>query len=314
MILQILMQKLKPTQLKGNFEKRNFFEGWFHKIYSAEHQTSFVIIYGYSTGHSDDKFGFIQLLIPHKSIEIFYFPKNEISFNAKLHIMQMGSNILSTKYLKINLKNICINLNLSDNQPISTYKNSMGYSYFIPTLPCYHSVLNKSHLVSGKINFFDNNYLVKNALGYMEKNWGTSFPENYFWLHAIDSNNPSISLLFSQAEIKWLGKSFIKHLGHLRLNGEELDLKTLSHFEVTYDLWKEDNPKIILKSKQIKLEIGFDASKKYMFKGPINGKLSRDILHHSDTQIELKIYQNSETKIYKLIGNFEMIGNLKLEF
>ena len=87
----------------------------------------------------------------------------------------------------------------------------------------------------------------------------------------------------------------------------------LSQFEVTYDLWKEDNPKIILKSKQIKLEIGFDAAKKYMFKGPFKGKLSRDILHHSDCQIELKIYQNSETKIYKLIGNIEMIKELKLD-
>ncbi len=83
----------------------------------------------------------------------------------------------------------------------------MGYSYYIPTLPCYHSVLNKSHLISGEIQYPDNNYLLDNALGYMEKNWGTSFPDNYFWMHAVDPTNPSISLLFSQAEIKWLGKS-----------------------------------------------------------------------------------------------------------
>ena len=77
------MQKLKPTQLKGNFEKRNLFEGWLHKIYSAEHQTSFVIIYGYSTGHSDDKFGFIQLLTKEKKIYptiLMIFPGTMIMF------------------------------------------------------------------------------------------------------------------------------------------------------------------------------------------------------------------------------------------
>jgi hypothetical protein len=186
----------------------------------------------------------------------------------------------------------------------------MGYSYYIPTLPCYHSVLNKSHLISGEIQYPDNNYLLDNALGYMEKNWGTSFPDNYFWMHAVDPTNPSISLLFSQAEIKWLGKSFIKHIGHLRLNGEELDLKMLAQFEVTYDFLNEDNPKIILKSKQIKLELSFGTSQKYVFKGPAVGKLSRDILHHSDTLIDLKIYQNSEIKQYKLRGNYEKIGEI----
>jgi len=308
------MLKLKPTQLKGKFKKRNFFEGWFHKIYSAKHQTSFVIIYGYTTGNYYDKFGFIQFLIPNKNVEIYYFSKNEISYNPKNHSVQMGSNILSLKEIKINLKDIYMDLNISDNLPISSFKNSMGYAYFIPTLPCYHSILNKSHLISGEINLFNNKYLLDNDLGYMEKNWGTSFPEKYFWIQAVEPNNPNVSLLFSQAEIKWMGKSFIKHVGHLRLNGEELDLRTLTLFNVSYDNTNPENITITIKSKQIKLEMSFSVAKKYMFKGPLKGKLSRDILHHSDSQIDLKIYQNAEIKMYKLIGNFEMIGGLKLNF
>lgn len=304
------MQKLKPIQLRGNIEKQNFFEGWFHKIYSPKHQTSFIIIYGYTTGNSDDKFGFIQILIPHKSIEIFYFPKNEISFNPKQHIIQMGSNILSTKQIKINYKDININLNLLDNQPIYSYKNSMGYSYFIPTLPCYHSVLNKSHYVSGEVNFHNQHYLMDSALGYMEKNWGTSFPENYFWMHAIDPSNPEISILFSQAEIKWLGKSFIKHLGHFRFNGEEINLKKLAKFEINYSFFNKDYTSVVIKSSQIKLEINFGKSTVFQFKGPVKGKLQRDIIHNSDTLIDLKIYRNNEIKELKLIGNFEKIGDI----
>lgn len=305
------MQKFKATQIKGNFEKRNFFEGWFQKIYSSKHNISFVIIYGYSTGNPKDSFGFIQLLIPDKSIEIIYFSKNEIAYDSQHHVVQMGTNILSTKKIKINFKDICIDLNLSDNQPISSYKNSMGYSYYIPLLPCYHSVLNKSHLISGVIKFPENTYLLNNALGYKEKNWGTSFPENYFWMHAVDPNNPTISILFSQAEIIWLGKSFIKHLGHLRINGDEFDLKNLSQFHVAYDFLNEDNKKIILKGKQIKVELSFSKSKKYVFKGPEDGKLTRDILHHSDTFIDLTIDQNGSVKRYKLVGNFELMGELR---
>lgn len=306
--------KYLPTGFKNKLSKNGFFEGWFQKIYSKEHQFSLVIIYGYTTGNSPNEFGFIQILIPTENAIILYFPKKQITFNPHTHYVTMGENILSFHTIKISHEDLNIELHSPQNFPLKSLKNSMGYAYYLPNIPCYHSVLNFDYKVRGEIKYQQNTYRFDNAMGYMEKNWGTSFPEKYFWLHALEPNNPNVSLLFSQAEIKWMGKSFIKHVGHLRLNGDELDLRTLTLFNVSYDNTNPENITITIKSKQIKLEMSFSVAKKYMFKGPLKGKLSRDILHHSDSQIDLKIYQNAEIKMYKLFGNFEMIGGLKLNF
>jgi tocopherol cyclase len=300
----------KPTSLRGYFTRNKYFEGWFQKVYSTKHKASFVIIYGYATSNSYENFGFIQLLIPDKASEILYFSKNEISFDSERHIVRMGDNLLTTELISIKSNDITIDLNLLNNQPIGTFKNSMGYTYYIPKLPCYHSVLNTSHCVSGEIEFKKARYLFDKEIGYLEKNWGTSFPENYCWLHAVDPNDSQISLLFSMAEIKWLGKQFIKHVGHFRFDGTQIDLRELNNIAVDYLTLSRNKQVIRIASKTILIELSITVGNKVIFKGPAEGKLSRDIIHFTDEVIDVSLTQNNKTRLFQLVGNFENIGSL----
>jgi predicted transport protein len=221
--------------------------------------------------------------------------------------MVMGTNKLSKDLIEIDTKDISIKLNFKDNQLIQSFKNSMGYSYFVPNLPCYHSVLNASHVVSGEISYDGGQYSLVNEMGYLEKNWGTSFPENYFWLHAIDPENPQISLLFSRAEIKWLGKTFIRHVGHFRIDGMEIDLRELRNIStITFDQNTEIQT-IRIESKSLKLYISINIGKNVILKGPTNGELSRDIIHHIDAVIDVKMIIENKIRQFKMVGNFEQI-------
>jgi hypothetical protein len=303
-----MLGKYIPSSLKGNFKEDKYFEGWFQKVYSKKHKSSFIIIYGYATRNSYDTFGFIQVLIPNENIKILYFPKSEISCDPNRHIIRMGNNMLTTELIRINSSNLNIHLNLSNNQPIQTFKNSMGYTYFIPNLPCYHSVMNSSHVVAGKIFYNDVRYTLDNEIGYLEKNWGTSFPETYFWLHAVDPTDRQVSLLFSRAEIKWLGQKFIKHIGHFHFDGKEIDLRDLKHFSYSSFMPSPENQILRITSKAISLEISILYRKKVKFKGPKEGQLSRDIYHYTDALINVCLIQNQKTRLFQLIGNFEDIG------
>lgn len=303
-----MLGKYKPSSLKGAFNRNNYFEGWFQKVYSSELQASFVIIYGYATANSLDTFGFIQLLLPGKLPRLLYFPKNEITCDKDRHIMVMGKNKLSKDAIEIDTKDISIKLNFKNNQLIQTFKNSMGYSYFVPSLPCYHSVLNASHFVSGEICYDDGQYSLVNEMGYLEKNWGTSFPENYFWLHAIDPKNPQISLLFSRAEIKWLGKKFIRHVGHLRFDGIEIDLRELRNISIITLDQNTEVQIIRFESKSLKLYISINIGKNVILKGPTNGALSRDIDHHADAVIDVKMTTENKIRQFQMVGNFEKIN------
>jgi len=304
-----MLGRYKPSSLRGKPEKTQYFEGWFQKVYSKKHQASCIIIYGYATHNSYDTCGFIQILTPHSPPDILYFPKHEISFDHDRHIVRMADNMFTTKEIIISIQDIDINLNLVNNHPIPTFKNSMGYTYYIPNLPCYHSVMNTAHQVTGNIRNKNAEYSFDQDMGYMEKNWGTSFPESYFWLHAIDPYNADVSILFSIAEIQWLGKSFIKHVGHLRIEGKHIDLRTLKDISISDKIISEKKRCVNFRSKELELDIWITYGKKVTFKAPNQGNMSRDISHHTDALIAICIKHNGKTRMHRLIGNFEHIGS-----
>lgn len=299
----------KPTTLRGNLEHKTFFEGWFQKIYSKEYNSSFVIIYGYATRNTEDKFGFIQILFPNKTTEIIYFNRNEFSCDPDSHIVRMGENLLTTEIIQINTKDLIIHLKLMNNHVSKTFKNSMGYNYFLPNLPCYHAVLNTGHLVSGEIKQKNERFIIKNELGYLEKNWGTSFPETYYWLHAVDPNDPQVSILFSRAEIDWIGKKFIRHVGHLRFDEKQVDIRSLKNVTVSILSSCKDKHEIRIASKTLQMEISITHNNNVRFKGPFNGKLSRDIIHFPDSIIQIRLSENNKTRMLQLVGNFENLGS-----
>jgi len=126
-----MLGKYKPYILRGDFQKTRYFEGWFQKVYSKKHQASFIIIYGYATRNTHDNFGFIQVLVPDEKAEIIYFHKDEISFETEQHIVRMGDNRMTTDKILIKTDNLAIDLDMTNNRPIRTLKNSMGYFYLM---------------------------------------------------------------------------------------------------------------------------------------------------------------------------------------
>jgi|GEM_PF-444271 len=297
----------KPSSLQGSFDRKKYFEGWFHKIYSEKYKASFILIYGYTTGNSTKKFGFIQVHIPNQKVLIMYFDKNEVFCDPNRHVVRMGEHILTTNKIDINTKEIGIQLHLTNNQSIPTFKNSMGYSYVIPNLTCYHAILNKSHLVSGEIRTANTSFALDQDMGYLEKNWGTSFPENYIWLHAVDPADAKVNLLFSQAEIKWMGSTFFRHLGYLNFENEYIDLRLLKNSIVSSSFVSSEKQVIHISSKLIELEISIVLGEQVLFKGPEDGALRRDIIHYTDALIEVKLKQNAGIRLFHLVGNFENV-------
>jgi tocopherol cyclase len=303
-----MLEKYKPNSIRGTFERSKFFEGWFQKVYSKAHKASFILIYGYATHNSDDEFGFLQILIPNQTPEIVYFPKNQVSCDIKKHQIRMGKNLLTTELIRIDINGISIELNLKNKQPFRTFKNSMGYTYFIPNLPCYHSVLNTAQSVSGEIKHQGQCYTLDHEMGYLEKNWGTTFPESYFWVHAVDPNNPAISLLFSRAKIVWLGKTYIKHVGYLCYDGQQIELRELKNCAVSNSNISPENRIIQIRSASAQLDLALGYGREVQFKGPKDGALSRMIHHQADAKVEVSLTYENRKHQFQMVGNFEDIG------
>ena len=123
-----MLEKYNPSSLRGNFERNKYFEGWFQKVYSTQYRASFILIYGYTTHNSNDKFGFLQVLIPNQIPETVYFSKDEVSCDPDRHIFRMGNNLMTRDLIQKNMHDLGIDLNLMNNHTIRTFKNSMGYA------------------------------------------------------------------------------------------------------------------------------------------------------------------------------------------
>ncbi len=246
--------------------------------------------------------------MPGEEPRLVCFPKDQVVLDRQQHIVRMGDNVLSTNTIDINLHELSINLQLMNNQRIDTLNNSMGYAYYVPTLPCYHSVLNTSHGVSGSIVHRSNEYAVNNEMGYLEKNWGTSFPDRYMWLHAVDPNDAETSLLFSRADIQWLGRTFTRHVGHMRLDGKHIDLRELSSVVISTHRAGPDTHIYRINSRSLQMDVSITVGHKVLLKAPELGSLSREIPHHIDALIEARVTHNGITRAFNLVGNYENVG------
>lgn len=137
----------------------------------------------------------------------------------------------------------------------------------------------------------------------------TRFLEIYFWVHAVDLNDPGISLLFSSAEIVWWGKTFNNHVGHLRFDGQQINLRELYYFTISNLIHSLEHQIIQIRSLSVQVDISLEFGTKVMFKGPKEGELSRSILHQTDALIDVSLTWKNTTRKFEMVGNFENIGS-----
>jgi len=88
----------------------------------------------------------------------------------------------------------------------------MGWYGFIPFMETYHGILSLDHFVNGKIEIEGVEYVFLNGKGYIEKDWGKSFPSSWIWMQSNSFSDSEISFMLSIAVIPWLRTSFIGHL------------------------------------------------------------------------------------------------------
>jgi hypothetical protein len=286
--------------------KKKYFEGWFQKIYSHEHHVSFILIYGMATGHSADKKGFIQLHIPNQEHTIYTFNESDVAFSSHEHRVEFGENVFSENRIYLHAADVQLDLDITNLQPKNIRRNTMGGYYFIPNLPCYHAVVNEVQEVSGEIHFNRGSYTIRGAKGYLEKNWGTSFPEEYLWMHAFDSHNSSNQLLFSLANVKWMGRTYTKHVGYLKFNDIRIDLLQKSFIQV--DRPTETHQRIRISNTKVTLEITVKLLDGIHFKAPEKGVLQRSIMHHNDVFFHVRLSMGSFTHDIEMTGNYENMG------
>ena len=198
-----------PEIFQGKFKSKNYFEGWYYKIVDKDQSNSFAFIPGIAYDKNKNGHSFIQIIDSlNYRTEYFKFPISKFSYSKKELLVEVDKNIFTRNSLDINLQEgdypVFGNLKFYDIEPFPkklTRPGIMGPFSFVPFMECYHGVVNIHQKIKGSLTIDNKKVDFTDGYGYIEKDWGRSFPKWWVWIQCNHFTKRDASLMFSIAKI-----------------------------------------------------------------------------------------------------------------
>ncbi|QUH25282.1 tocopherol cyclase family protein [Serpentinicella alkaliphila] len=293
-----LYKLFNPEIFQGNLHKKNYFEGWYIKLISSCHNHVWAIIPGISLDKDGDGHCFIQLIngINNESYYFTYHISKYKYSNDKFEVI-IDRNYFSPEYIELNLKNkdIEVNGSLSFENIVKFPKKLfspgiMGPFSFIPFMECYHGIVNIHHEINGTLKVNSNDVNFSDGYGYIEKNWGKSFPKSWIWIQCNHFVEKPISLMFSIARIPLMSFSFVGFISFLKVNKKFYTFATHTGAKIELLNWENNKIKILLKDFRYKLLVCGELNIGGKLKAPVNGLMTRDIIESISSTVFFRLY------------------------
>lgn len=300
-----MIRLYNPPVFQGNLKKKNYFEGWYYKHVSHGLEHVFSFIPGISLNDKDPH-AFIQMLDGARGESTYFrYPLSEFDYSKKKLHLKIGDSVFTDRFINLAIR--------KDNQRIFgridysnivSYPGSllspgiMGWYSFVPFMECKHGIVSANHDLTGGLFINDRPYDFDYGKGYIEKDWGTSFPESWLWIQANNFNDHNTSLQFSVAKIPWRGNFFIGFIAFLYLKGKFHIFSTYNRSEIQEIKHTGNSVFIVLKNRQHTLKIYSARSISGELKAPVAGDMTRKIKESIDSRVSIALYDDSGKVIY----------------
>ena len=269
---------------------KNYFEGWYFKNTNGKESISFIP--GINMSERDKK-AFIQVITNDSSYFINY-PINNFKFDTNPFYVQIGSNTFSKNGIHIDIKddsqnlNICGDIKYSNTKNIHTSlfaPNIMGPFSYIPFMECNHAILSMKNCAQGLININNTKIDFNNSTGYIEKDWGCSFPKSYIWCQGNNFQNSNASFMLSIADIPFKLFTFKGIICICIIDNQEFRFTTYNNTKLLeYDI-HEHSLNITLKKGSYCLNLKSSYNSGLRLSAPVKGKMSKDIFESISSSI-----------------------------
>lgn len=279
--------------------KKNYFEGWYFKNINHERGISFIP--GINISDTGAK-AFIQIITNNMSYFVNYNIK-DFEFNYNPFYIRIGNNSFSKEDININIEDKSQNLKIYGNIKYTNSKNIntnifapniMGPFSYIPFMECNHAIISMQNTINGFININDEVINFNDNTGYIEKDWGCSFPKSYIWCQGNNFREANASFMFSVADIPLKLFTFKGFICVLLIDNEEFKFTTYNNAKLVECDIKEDSFNIKLKKDLYILNIKSKYNKGLKLSAPVKGKMSKDIFENISTSITVTLKKGKE--------------------
>ena len=302
-----MKHKLYPSKCElfhGNEKTRPYFEGWYFKHALPSEELSLSVICGVSRGKdAESDHSFIQIITGpnHRSYYIKYdyseFSAKEDEFNVRI-----GENTFSinTIHLDISSPEIQIKADLCYSNHV-LLENSvlspsiMGIFAYMPNMECNHGVLSMKHDIKGSLTINGREYSLIGSIGYIEKDWGESFPNAWIWLQGNTAKEgEDISFMCSVASIPMKAFNFTGLICAIDYKGEHFRFATYNSSKILGIKNKDNGVDIVIGKRKYRLTIKAHAEEFEKLVAPTRNGMERTLYESVSGKINIKLYFEDE--------------------
>jgi len=301
MILKKLQALFNPEQYHGWGKSKRYFEGWYYKIINASEDKAFAIIPGIAMNEKGEKQAFIQVLDGKKlSAEYFKFNANEFNITPGKFELHLKDNLFTRDQIQLSLPAIEGKLKFKNQVgwPNEWYSPGiMGPYAFVPFMECYHGILSMDHGIEGKLRINNEEIDFMGGKGYMEKDWGQSFPSAYFWMQTNHFSKPGISLKASVAKIPWMRGSFVGFIAGLWWEGKLIQFTTYNSSHLRKSFADKDKVELVMENPNYRIEILANRHAATELASPILGFMDGRISESMTSEIKVQLFDKKNQKV-----------------
>lgn len=297
-----------PEIFQGKYKKKNYFEGWYYKIIDSSMKHAYAVIPGVSLGRGiNDSHAFVQVLdafgckVNYIKYDISGFKFNESKFEAEI-----ADNYFSDSEIRLDVKNADFSMNgRLQFKNIVPYPKTllrpgiMGPYSYVPFMECYHGIVSIHHDIAGQMSVTGGVADFNEGYGYIEKDWGRSFPEAWIWLQSNHFNSRDVSLMFSTAKIPWFGSYFKGFISFLRIGSKIYLFSTYTKAKIVNLDYHGNCLNILLEDRNYEMEITAEHSDGGMLKAPKNGLMKREVLESINASVKVRLSDKAGKIIFE---------------
>lgn len=177
---RVVLCGLKEEKERGIVKRKiNYFEGWYFKSQSKKLTAAFIPAVSYDS-HGRPS-GSLQIVFPDTAYCIEYDQPVNMSSGSDVFVT-LGKNVFSNDYLHLDIckDNLKLTGDLYSQGEKGAVFNVMGPLSVVP-MECKHRILSMETMLSGGLRINGEEFSFDGGKGYLEMDYGFSFPERYLW-------------------------------------------------------------------------------------------------------------------------------------
>ena len=317
--MYIISKLFNPEVFQGKYKNKNYFEGWYYKIVDKNEKNSFAFIPGIAFDKEGKSHSFIQIIDSLEyNTEYFKFPTSDFTYSETELDVMVEINRFTRNSIDIHLGEMKYpvegNLTFHDIEAFPkklTSPGIMGPFSFAPFMECYHGVVNIHHRIEGKLMINGKEVDFTDGYGYIEKDWGRSFPKWWVWMQCNHFKEKNNSLMFSIAKIPWIGYHFTGFLSFLKIKDEMYLFATYTGAKIKHLEYKDGIIDILVEDKKYSLSIKGEYKKSGVLKAPKNGLMERKISESISSNVRVILKDKKGRIIFEDYGEnagLEVVG------